>query len=641
MKRLNILSLMGRSWIREIAIYLAALLLFTLILLNRSPILLRPLSMHMRFGFGLIVPLSFTILFISFYTSGWPGKLFSLMATLSLFAFALAGVWASGYTQSVSISGLIPLYDAQAYYVDALRLLAGRSITDFSAARPLFSGLLATLLAITNSNLMIALAILTAVNALACYLATKEIQKTHGSLAAVFLLMFLFLYYRHRTIGTVMSENLGFALGVLGVALIWRGITNKSSRLLLYGLFINAIGLNARPGALLILPAILLWGSWSVREPDKRFSWRFFLLGSLTVVAGFVLNLVIMRLIGTASSVPFSQFSFAFYGLASGGNSWSYIFETHPELFALVEPERTWAIYKLTFELIRNDPMLILQGALHNWSMLFSNSWYNVFAFAGGENHSINILARGGLYLLCLLGFIKWMRNIADPYMSFIVVATAGILISVPFVPPADSYGMRLYAASIIIFGLLSAMGLVFVLENLKIQALYKPAVRTIDSPLLLWFSGLLSLLLLAGPLLVKGTSYVSPMRATSCPADRNSVVILFSPGSSVHVIREKDFALDWLPVFHKSIFKRNAHGLTDHHLVQWLETVKPSTTLLNTLDYQSNKAVLVTVPTSMLPEYGSAVELCGRWEKGPSLQNYDIFISEQAEIISTSQEMR
>lgn len=635
MKIPSITSLMSRLWIREVAGYLAALFIFTLILLNRSPNLLRPLSMNVRFGFSWIVPLLFIILFLSFHTPGRQGKLFSLIATLSLFALALAGIWASGHTQSVSVSGLIPLYDAQAYYVDALRLLAGRSILEFSAARPLFTGLLATLLAITGRNLMIALAILTAVNALACYFVTKEIQRTHGSLAAVFLLIFLFLYYRYRTIGTVMSENLGLPLGMLGVALIWRGITNNSYRLVLYGLFIHTMGLNARPGAFFILPLMLLWGSWCLREADKRFSWRFFFLGGGAIGAGFALNLVIMRLIGAPSSVPFSQFSYALYGLASGGNSWSYVFKVHPELFEILEPKKTQTIYKLTFELIRNDPTLLFQGAFHNWSMLLSNSWYNAFSFAGGENYYINILTRWGLYLLCSLGFIKWMRNIADPYTSFITAATVGILISVPFVPPADSYGMRLYAASIIIFGLLPAMGLVFVLENLRITALHKPTIHATDSPAIAWYSTLLIFLLLIGPLIVRGTSYMSRTVATSCQADMNSIVILFSPGSYVNVIREKDFALDWLPVFHRGIFTRNAHSLPDKYLVRWLETIEPSTTLFDTLDYQSNKAVLVTLPTSLLPKYGSTVELCGRWKSDPVLQDYNIFVSDYAKLIS------
>jgi hypothetical protein len=574
------------------------------------------------------VPLLSLLLLLAFHASGWPGKFISVVATLAIFALALAGVWASGYTQSVSISGLLPLYDAQAYYIDALRLLAGRSIMEFSAARPLFTNLLATLLAMTGRNLMITLAILTAINALACYLASQEILRTHGSLAAVFLFIFLFLYYRYRTIGTVMSENLGFPLGILGVALIWRAIADHSHYLVLYGLLIITVALNARPGAFLILPAILLWGSSLFREPDRRFSWRFFLLGGCAIGAGFVLNFLVIRLIGTSSSVPFAQFSYAVYGLASGGNSWSYVFQVHPELLQLVEPEKTRTIYHLAFELIRQHPNLIVQGALHNWSLLFSNSWYSLFSFIGGENDFINLLSRWILYILCLLGFIKWSHNIADPYLCFIVAATAGAFLSVPFVPPADSYGMRLYAASIMIFGLLPAMGLVFLLENFKIYALHKPVLHSMNSFALMGLSGLLIFLLVIGPLTVRGTSALSRTTAASCPSDTDSIVIRLNPGSYINLIKEKEFALDWLPVFHQGIFKRNVHGLTDTNLVGWMEELAPSTTLLNTLDYQSNKSVLVTLPTAGWPRDGSSVELCGTWETDALLKEYNIFVA-------------
>jgi len=584
--------------------------------------------MNVMFGFGLLVPLLSLLLLFTFHASGWPGKFISAVATLALFALALAGVWASGYTQSVSISGLLPLYDAQAYYVDALRLLAGRSIMEFSAARPLFTDLLATLLAITGRNLMITLAILTAINALACYLASQEILRTHGSLAAVFLVIFLFLYYRYRTIGTVMSENLGFSLGILGVATIWRGIADRSHRLVLYGLLILTVALNARPGVFFILPTILLWGSWLFRVPDRWLSWRFFLLGGCAIAAGFVLNFLVIRLIGTSSSVPFAQFSYALYGLASGGNSWSYVFHVHPELLDLVEPEKTRAIYNLAFELIRQHPNLIVQGALHNWSLLFSNSWYSLFSFIGGENDFINLLSRWVLYIFCFFGFLKWSRNVADPYLSFIVAATVGAFLSVPFVPPADSYGMRLYAASMMIFGLLPAMGLVFLLENFKINALHKPVLHSVNSFALTGFTSVLIFLLLIGPLTVRGTSALSRTPAASCPSDTDSIVIRLNPGSYVSLIKEKEFALDWLPVFHQGIFKRNVHGLTDTNLVQWMEDLAPSTTLLNTLDYQSNKSVIVALPTARLLKHGSSVELCGRWEADPLLKEYNIFVA-------------
>src|ERR1043165_9340102 len=98
MTMLSMTSLNRRLWIREAAIHLTALLLFALILLNRSPNLLRPLSMNVMFGFGFTIPLVFGVLLLSFHIQGWSGSLFRLVASLSLFSLALAGIWSAGYT---------------------------------------------------------------------------------------------------------------------------------------------------------------------------------------------------------------------------------------------------------------------------------------------------------------------------------------------------------------------------------------------------------------------------------------------------------------------------------------------------------------------------------------------------------------
>ena len=627
--------MVNRRWIRDAVSYLTAIFVFVLILQNRSPNFLRPLSINIQFGYTIVVPILFIVLYFSFRMRGWLGKLISLTITLSLFALALAGIWASGHTQSTIISGLIPLNDAQNYYLDALRLLAGRAIQDFSAARPLFADILATLLALTNRNLMSTIAVLTAINGLACYFAAKEIQHTHGDLAATFLLIFLFLYYRHRTVGTVMSENLGLPLGILGVTLIWRSIANGSPPLMLFGLFISTVALNARPGALFTLPVLLLWGSWCFRKPNKNFSSYFFLLGTGTIGAGFILNLLIMRLIGVSSGVPFSQFSYALYGLASGGNSWAYVFQIHPELAALVEPQKTQTIYKLTFELIRTYPSLVFRGAFYNWSMFFSNAGYNLFSFISGENYYANNLTRWGLYIFSGFGVMKWLKNKSDLYTNLVCTAAVGVLISVPFVPPADAYGMRLYAASIIIIGLLPTMGLVFLLEKLKIALWYKPNLIESNSQMSIWYGATLTVLLLIGPVMVKGISYIPQTTATSCPSGTDSIIIRLDPGSSINLIREKDFALDWMPTFHPGIFKRNAHGLPDNAFIERLESIPPLSTLFYALDYRSNRTALIIVSTALLPQPGTITEMCGTWESNPTLTPYSIFLVNYAQAIS------
>ncbi len=616
-----------RFWIGEIVIFAIAVSVFLLILLNRSPNFLRPLGMNVRFGFTLAAPLIFIALHLAFAMKGWMGKLISLTATLALFALGLAGMWASGHTQSTVLNGLIPLTDAHNYFIDALRLLAGRDISEFSAARPLFAGFLATILGITDRSLMGALGILVAINALTCYLAAKEIQKTHGAFPAALLVTFLFLYYRHRTIGSAMSENLGLPLGILGIALIWRGITTKSMALVLFGIFVNTLALNARPGPFLLLPFLLLWGFWFFRDSDNKSPRLFLGLGVCAIAAGFGINLWLTRVIGSPSSVPFSQFSMALYGTASGGNSWAYVFEARPELVGVAEPGRTIAIYNLAFDLIRDEPSLFIKGALRNWSILFSNTAWGMFSYIGGENRVVNNLSQGSLYILCMLGLSRGLQK-KDPYARFVIMAAIGVFLSAPFVPPSDSYGMRLYAAVIMIPGLLPALGSMVIVELLKARVLQNAASEPSDSNVIIWYGGILTIIVALGPLAAGGINRAQAPSITSCPPGTDAIAIIVDRGNSINIIREKELRLDWMPFFHQSLFKRNAHSLPDNYLAEWLETVNPPATLFVTLDYRSNNAAFVIIPTPSLQQPGYMTELCGAWIDDPKLTPYFIFIS-------------
>jgi hypothetical protein len=237
------------------------------------------------------------------------------------------------------------------------------------------------------------------------------------------------------------------------------------------------------------------------------------------------------------------------------------------------------------------------------------------------------------MYLLCVLGIIKWIRN-ADPHAGFIAAAFIGIIVSVPFVPPADAYGLRLYAASAIVLGLLPMLGLVFALDNLRLKALSQPMDSGADSRIPIWFSGVLLLLLLAGPLMVRGIDAASEIKAGSCQS-KTSIVIRYDPGTSIRLIRERDLALDWMPVFHQSLFQRNAHGLPDNYLAEWFETIAQLQTIFYALDFQTNGPALVIIPTTMLPQPGTVMELCGEWADDPQLSLYSIFIANSARSIS------
>ncbi|MBK7691790.1 MAG: hypothetical protein IPJ31_11965 [Bacteroidetes bacterium] len=117
-----------------------SILVFILILVNRSPFLFRPVSMALRLGFGMVIPLTGLVMYAAFRIPGRYGELFALTATMALFALGLAGLWASGNTQSVVLNGLIPLTDAVGYYTDATRLQYGVDVSNFTAMRPFFAG---------------------------------------------------------------------------------------------------------------------------------------------------------------------------------------------------------------------------------------------------------------------------------------------------------------------------------------------------------------------------------------------------------------------------------------------------------------------------------------------------------------------
>ena len=176
--------------------------------------------------------------------------------------------------------------DASFYYQDSLRIIMGQDISHFSAMRPFFPGFLSFLMNLTDRNFMFSLAIITAIAAIGIYFTVREVQRTHGTEVAVFLLLILFLYFRHHS-GTSMSETLGMPLGALGMALVWRSLEKRSQVLAVFGLFVCAFALNVRPGTMFILPLILLWAAWILRKPNEFIAIKFLFVGAAVIALSF------------------------------------------------------------------------------------------------------------------------------------------------------------------------------------------------------------------------------------------------------------------------------------------------------------------------------------------------------------------
>jgi hypothetical protein len=270
-----------------------------------------------------------------------------------------------------------------------------------------------------------------------------------------------------------------------------------------------------------------------------------------------------------------------------------------------------------------------MQGALFNWKMLFSDSWYNIYSYLGGENWKLTVAARWGMYALCLLGIFAWIKNRKDPILSLILVAAVGIFISVPFLPPTDAYRMRPYAASIVVFAALPAMGLYFILRKIKriplADKVFDKSILPASASMLVYVLVLIPTLLV-GPVLIKSTARPQTVQAVPCAEGLTPVVVNFDEGTYINIKRQGEVFLDWMPNFHTGTFRESSHSLADTYMINWAGEVEAPKSIFLTMNYLSGQRVMAVVPTDLLPETGMLAQFCGQWENDPNLAGYGIF---------------
>ena len=627
-------AILKNHYFQELSSLSIALIVYSLVLINRSIGFIGKTGIKVEINFGTILPFIMILVYLAFIVPGWMGKTLSATVTLALFGLTLVGIWVSGQTQGTIISGFIPIRDASEYYVDALRLLGGQNISIFSARRPLFTGLLAVFLRLTDRNLMLSLGVFAAINGLTCYLAAKEIRRIYGPATGVLVFTLLLLFYRLHS-GSTMTEQVGISAGVLGFTLLWQGIINQRIPLILASLFTITIALNARAGAFFILPILLMWVVRVYRIKEHLFSKKFLLIGSGLIISGFLINLIMVRLLGSLNSVPFANFAHSLYGLAAGGKSWAYIYNVHPEVFVLEEPMRSNTIYQLAFNLIRNDPKLIVQGVFICYQKFFTSPYYGAFSYVIGENIRLSIVVQITLFILSAFGILKWALKRDDLIMSMVMAGILGILVSVPFAPPGDASKLRPYAASIGFLAILPSLGLHWILEKFRFKIMIKPEAIVQNSNLTIMFNGIYIAAMIIGPLIVKATGSLPDFPDTTCPSEMRSVVIDYDSGPHITIVPDDQKALAQNNEFNYSYFKHEMHDISGP-IINWPKLLIPPQSMLLTLDYRLNQTVFLVIPPSLLPKNESMLEICGIPEQRNRLESYQIFYAKSINVLNS-----
>jgi hypothetical protein len=334
-----------------------------------------------------------------------------------------------------------------------------------------------------------------------------------------------------------MTENLGLPLGVSAFTVLWSAAKNKKIWLAMIGLLLVTLALNARAGTFFILPALILWTGFAFRG-KRRFSIIAAGIGTAAVACGFLLNMLVFKMIADPGGMVFSNFSYTLYGVVAGGKGWMQILIDHPELAKLDDVARSAQTYALVFQTWKAHPFNIVIGAFKNWFDYLMPRGAGAFGFIrGNENWGwINYAYRIILSLLAGWGiFSAWKQRKTEPY-QMMLWAAVGIFFSVPFVPPNDSNQMRVYAATVAFLIGFSFIGLKSLVELIKHKRMQELVIGESNGSPALSFGIALSVLTICGALLVNNFSQPQALSQNRCPAGQTPLIVRFTPGSLVSV---------------------------------------------------------------------------------------------------------
>ncbi len=388
---------------------------------------------------------------------------------------------------SFVIAGAIPWSDAWIHFYQSAQIgMFGTTDQAFNG-RFLYPVFLSGLLWMSGWNLQLALALVTGVCLLGLAFLCRATIAMSGCAGAALLAFGSWLYLRAYVAGVVMTEGLGFAGGVFGLAAIVVAWSKRSLPLFFFGMFILSLGMVARPGAVLVLPMLGLVAAWreTVVPGERRLRRALAVLvcSALMAISPFALNSALGHILVTSQTVAFNNFAFSLHGLLAGQGWEKSAVETGYRPEVAIEKSKDWLL---------REPWRLVNGIARAWQ----HTWQKTFLFRFGEDGR---LART-MWLLSLAGLIA-VRVLPHwrEHHQWVWSVALGILLSIPLAPPWDA-GLRPYAVTVPFQCLLSGAGLALVIRGLGWLASegrpYQSSLTGDMPPFVMWISGAIFLFL-------------------------------------------------------------------------------------------------------------------------------------------------
>ena len=591
---------------------------FFLILFNRKPNLIRPISLLVQFQPHLSLPIICLLLFLCMTIKNKDlSKIFISLLIISLFASSLSGIWVNSHTENYMLAGLLPNSDASFQYAGALKLLDFGELNGTASRRPFFGEFMALLLGLTQHNLQLTVAIIVFLASLSALFSTIEVKNLTNNISAVLFLLLIYLFYS-KFIGTTMTENLGYIFGLFSFTMFLKGVRlfkdekTKSWYFFLLGTFLFSLGQNARPGAIFTIPLFVILSAWFWRD-DHKIKWNVVLLTLLAGLLPFLINQVHFMLNGVQSTILMSNMGYGLYGFIKGGKGWNQIIFDYPELMNIQGKEQTAFMLRQIFREVLKNPLNIIEGFKYQFSSLFTIKGENsLFSFILIDKPQINFLFSCFIYFLCMVGLIRIVAKIQTRLNILILLAFIGFIISLPFSPAYQTMFMRIYAVSIPFLCFIPSYGVDFLLSSKTGKKILNKKNANLEFRSEI-YAVLFSILIICTPFILILLHTKEPIVETKCPPNLKTTVVYYHPNSSINIVKDDLIILDWVPNIHQSKFRSNVHNICCEDDIKFFASLSAPITIFTSLEYYSrDNKYYVIADTVSLPKEKEWLQICG-----------------------------
>ncbi|MHB8856323.1 MAG: hypothetical protein ACYC6K_06865 [Bellilinea sp.] len=605
------------SFFKWFSIIIAPILIFVVVNIGSGiPIINQVIRKGPQSMAFLLIPLFFFTLAAS--RKGWLKILYTVTLLALSYGLLLKWFWTSGFSNTTHLWGILPTSDAASYYNEAFGLLSGNPVSGVASNRPIFTAFFSSILVLGNLNLKTALWILVFINVLGSLLASNEIRKTHGALAASIFLTCELLFYK-PLIGTVMTEQLGFLFGNLAFACFWNGIPKKNRSTLLLGMLLLSLGLNIRAGAMFTLITLSIWIAIYLGGRKSFLKW--FAVALIFAFSGFALNSFVGKSFLSGERPVFANIGHTLYGVAVGNLGWDQILKDYPGITAA-------ETVPIAIKQIINDPLLFGKGIVNTYLDYFNPAKCWAFCFLRLQSIPITIIVlvmflSGGLFL------VKYKKQ---PYSLFLLFAFAGILLSVPFAPTRD-VGYRSYTVTNPI--LITILFVWFIAVNERItrikwkdkdllsSTLQEQSEINLIAPIGYPLIAVIISLSFVVPMITYRMKPITPISALQkCAKNETAFSFLTNKNSWIHVTRQEDLQGDLLIPYAKLDALTKIVSASPYHNDRSYSDAVMNTEPGDSIGYApyyfpyqatgpTYNAPLLVVNTSDLPQKTGVINIC------------------------------